>query len=69
MRVKNRIRAKAKLISIVAPGPILPTVLDNNTSLSRFRISELRHEKPCIQGFGQDQTQTGVYNHRRLLEA
>ena len=31
--------------------------------------SEPRREKTCIRGFGPASTQTGLYNHRRWLEA
>ena len=32
-------------------------------------ILELRHEKTSLRGFQPGPTQTGLYNHRRQLEA
>ena len=32
-------------------------------------INEMCHEKTCLQGLRPSQTQTGLYNNRRWLEA
>ena len=39
------------------------------TFIASHTFSQPRHDKTCLQGFRQGPTQTGLYSHRRWLEA
>ena len=70
-RMSRKITMQGFTLAAITAAEKHSIVLDSTLNLDEVSgaLNEPRREKTCLRGFGPGPTQTGLYNHRRWLEA